>query len=434
LKRKLLPALALFGTLVVAACGAGAQPAPQAQPAPILNFTIQDPAFTPVLGARAIYGTRNGYGYQIEVPAKWNGELVMWAHGFAGVGRSLRVQPLPGREEVIRAGYAWAASSYSANGWAVRQGSDETLDLARFFGTTVGKPTRTYIVGGSMGGNVITDSLETYPDAYDGALALCGVMTGTELFDYFLAYNLAAQHLIGKKWDLNALFDPMPFLKQLAEVNALFGTPGNYTPLGRQFDSIAKNLSGGERPFRVQGMQQTAAAGVTFFAFPLGTPIKGIVNLAPGKRVATNVNTRYDIDPGLGRDDESLNASIIRLAADPAARNAGRGAGYAVPTGKIQVPVLSMHTTGDAFVPIVLQVSYRKIVDAAGRGDLLVQRAVRRPGHCDFSQAEVMEGFNDLVSWVKEGVKPRGEDFLKPLTDAGREWTKPIRADDPGGK
>jgi hypothetical protein len=63
-----------------------------------------------------------------------------------------------------------------------------------------------------------------------------------------------------------------------------------------------------------------------------------------------------------------------------------------------------------------------------------VQRAVRRPGHCAFTDAERQRAFEDLVAWVERGTKPAGEDLLGDLRDAGRAFTVPLAGDDPGGE
>ena len=114
-------------------------------------------------------------------------------------------------------------------------------------------------------------------------------------------------------------------------------------------------------------------------------------------------------------------------------RDAARWPEFADLTGKIEAPHLTLHGTGDLFVPISLERRYREIVDAAGRGDLLVQRAIRRAGHCAFSEQERERAFDDLVAWVKTGAKPAGEDLTDDLTDAGRAFTNPMEASDPGG-
>ncbi len=77
--------------------------------------------------------------------------------------------------------------------------------------------------------------------------------------------------------------------------------------------------------------------------------------------------------------------------------------------------------------------SYREKVDAAGAGDLLVQRAIRAGGHCQFSDQELVAAFDDLVRWVEDGAKPAGEDLTGDLMNAGLQFTNPMRPGDPGG-
>jgi hypothetical protein len=96
--------------------------------------------------------------------------------------------------------------------------------------------------------------------------------------------------------------------------------------------------------------------------------------------------------------------------------------------------LLTLHNTGDLFVPISMEQSYRRKVDEAGKGDLLVQRVIRAAGHCKFSEAELQTAWDDLVEWVETGDQPAGDDVLGDLSDAGREFTTPLREGDPGTK
>lgn len=83
-----------------------------------------DPAtlpFDPLPGAEAYWGLDENPGaaadgWRIEVPANWNGGLVLWAHGYRGVEPELTVDDPPLRAYFIAKGWAWAASSYRANG------------------------------------------------------------------------------------------------------------------------------------------------------------------------------------------------------------------------------------------------------------------------------------------------------------------------------
>ena len=157
-------------------------------------------------------GVLGGAAYRIEVPtANWNGRLVLYAHGYAGIGRSLVVQDPPIRRYLIDNGYAWAASSYSKNYYDVRAGVEDTNALALAFndiairhGRPLPQPSKTYIYGRSMGGHIAAAALEAETLAtarnkvrYDGAVPTCAVLDDDKLWSYFGAYQLAAQQLAG---------------------------------------------------------------------------------------------------------------------------------------------------------------------------------------------------------------------------------------------
>ena len=48
--------------------------------------------------------------------------------------------------------------------------------------------------------------------------------------------------------------------------------------------------------------------------------------------------------------------------------------------GKIERPVITMHGTGDLFVPIFLEQTLKRAVEASGKGQLLTQRVYRVAG------------------------------------------------------
>lgn len=60
-----------------------------------------------------LWGVHGGAGFRIEVPDNWNGDLVLYAHGFRGTGLELTVSDPRIRQFLVTNGYAWAASSYS---------------------------------------------------------------------------------------------------------------------------------------------------------------------------------------------------------------------------------------------------------------------------------------------------------------------------------
>mgnify|MGYP000565183189 CR=1 FL=1 len=52
----------------------------------------------------------------------------------------------------------------------------------------------------------------------------------------------------------------------------------------------------------------------------------------------------------------------------------------------------------------------------------LVQRAIRSPGHCDYTAEEQINAFEDMVAWEQGGPKPAGDDFLDPATVAADDF------------
>jgi pimeloyl-ACP methyl ester carboxylesterase len=379
--------------------------------------------FTALPGATALWGVIGGAGYRVEVPANWNGELVMWAHGFRGTGLELTVDNHPLRPLLISLGYAWAASSYARNDYDIWNGVHDTHTLTRRFAALVGVPSRVYLTGASMGGHVTAVAIEQHPNTYDAALPICGVLGDYELFDYFLDFNAAAQQL-GTGASTFPV-DPavyvgvtVPAIKaNLSAVPA--GWPVVLNAAGTNLKNLTELRSGGERPnfdeaWFFWNTFPNFATGPGNFLFDLGLG-GGELPRTPGVAVDNaDIVYQFDTNPSLTPDEQALNDGIVRVEADPQARSPNGLAQVPVVAGDPQVPVLTLHNLGDLFVPVLNEVEYAKRVQENGKSDLLVQRAIRGVGHCDFTPAEFAGAFLDLVSWVETGVKPAGDDFLDP--------------------
>jgi hypothetical protein len=155
-------------------------------------------------------------------------------------------------------------------------------------------------------------------------------------------------------------------------------------------------------------------------------------NPNPGSRAASTVQIRYRIDPGLGLSEDELNARVRRVQPAKDARSPIANPVYAERTGRLQAPLLTLHETGDAWVPLSLEQSYRRRTIAAGTDHLLVQRVLRAGSHCGFDGEMREQAFDDLVAWVEHGVRPAGEDVLAPdLSRIGLKWTSQLLPEDP---
>jgi pimeloyl-ACP methyl ester carboxylesterase len=394
-------------------------------PCPEQTWQFGDAAFEGLEHAKAFFGRYDGGLYRIEIPDTWNGELVLYAHGFVGnggaTGSLLRVGNHSIRDHLISEGFAWAASSYRCNGYVPGIGLQDTMALSDLFtkANNGRAPTRTYLTGTSMGGHVTLLGMQEFPTSFAGGLAMCPA--GSELFDFFGAVSAAAEVVASVQ------FHPESLQQDVAKMTAVFGTPPDYTDKGRQLASIEIQISGGPRPFALEGLASRFVANFST------SPAALVGGTTPVNRALTNTHVRYAIDDGLGLSADVLNAQVRRKAADPAVRNPNGPYEEVVPfDGRIERPVLTMHGTGDLFVPIFLEQSLKRAVVAAGNDRWLVQRIYRITGHCQFSQPEQIKAFDDLVRWVRQGTRPEGDEVYGDLSDAGRKFTDPLRANDPG--
>jgi hypothetical protein len=180
---------------------------------------------------------------------------------------------------------------------------------------------------------------------------------------------------------------------------------------------------GGDLPLRLQGIPRYYMRYVVPDAGPDTRELL---------RGARTTHIRYRIDPGLGVTEDELNAKIRRIVPKEGARSRSANPAFAELTGKITVPVLAIHETGDGRVPFGLQQAYRRRTLTAGTGHLLVQRAVRWPGHCAIEGEVREQAFDDLVAWIERGTRPDGDDVLgaDPAT-LGLRWTPTLHPEDP---
>ncbi|TFY97612.1 hypothetical protein [Ramlibacter humi] len=380
-------------------------------------------------------GVLDGAGYRIEVPAAWNGELVMYAHGYAGEGLALASVNSSIRRYLIQHGYAWAASSYSKNSYDVRAGIEDTNKLALKFisiaaarGRTLAAPTRNWIIGQSMGGHVAAAAVEAETLAtvnnkvrYDGSMPMCGVVGDTKLFDTFVGLQAAAHFLGGSP---TVPLNQWSVIKTQVTSTLFNNFPGtNVQPngsAGAAYFSVLRNLTGGNRPLVDIGFSAGGSfAGGPYSLFGTTTVNTGLTTQPTGD----TSQIVYKVD---GNDTLSaqLNSTAPK-ATEPADANRLRRDGLRwIPkvNGQPQVPVLTLHTLGDLFVPFSMEQVYRQRLEANGNGGKVVQRAIRGATHCDFTNAEMEKGFADLVAWVKQGTKPAGDDVVTPSTVADAHY------------
>jgi pimeloyl-ACP methyl ester carboxylesterase len=149
-------------------------------------------------GAQTLTGVIDGAAYLIQVPENWNGALVLYSHGYVAPGQANPAQDVGDAitgQWLLSNGYALAGSSYSQTGWALQQAFHDQIALLDFFDKTVGHPTRTIAWGHSLGGIITAGLVQRYPQRFDAALPMCGVLAGgvgtwNQALDSAFAFNL----------------------------------------------------------------------------------------------------------------------------------------------------------------------------------------------------------------------------------------------------
>lgn len=434
--------LVASGALSLSGCGGGSDSAPttsasnrpddvsllsneETRPQDTRTFSMPEPMlpFDALSGTTIAtdrwYGVLNGAGYRIEVPKNWNGMLVMYAHGYRGKNTTLEVSNPPIRRYLIENGYAWAASSNSKNYYDVRAGIEDTNALAQAFtkiaiqnNRPLSAPSKIYITGVSMGGHVAAAAVEqeTVNTAknkvrYNGAVPMCGVLGDTELLNYFTAYQLAARYYAGipaqtfPNTDFSA--NRKKLLDELWTVYPLV-----LTSKGDKVKDIVMNLTGGQRPIFEDGFKIKAYQDAAWDTFEDNGNLFGILT----KNVVDTTQTVYqlDADPALSPEETALNNAILRVTAAPDANGPRTDGLRWVPkvNGQFSVPVVTLHTLGDLYVPFKMEQIYKQRAAANGSDQWLVQRAIRSPGHCDISVAEQASAFQAMLDWEQHGIRP----------------------------
>ena len=361
----------------------------------------------PVAAQQTVTGTTaNGAIFELDVPEVWNGHLWVYAHGVVDPQAPIALPDVaPLKDALLAQGFAFATSSYSQNGYAVKQGSEDIHQLKNLFTAHFGLPVRTYLLGHSLGGAVVQDLAERFPGQYDGSLPICGLVGGgvaqiqydgnaRVAFDYFFPGTLPGNAVTTPLLD----FSPgSPTFKAVLGALVAGFNPPNFPTL--QFASVARLP--GSNPAEIINSGLLAAAFSARFTQDL-------------------LERTHDHNPFDNRtmvysgsfNDAALNAGVERFAATPDALQYLEK--YYTPTGQLQIPMLTLHTTADPIVPFAEEASYAQIVANAGASGMLVQQSVNRYGHCNVNAQETANALQGLFVWVNSGIKPPSGDVTAP--------------------
>jgi pimeloyl-ACP methyl ester carboxylesterase len=333
---------------------------------------------------------QHGALYRLCFPANWNGDLVLYAHGYVAPQNKLALpddviggQSISGT--VTGLGYAFGTTSYRANGLVAPDAVDDLLELV----DTVEHryrpdPARTAVVGFSEGGLVATLAMERHPDRFDGALTGCGPIGSFRAqLDYFDDFRVVFDYFFPGLIPGTALEIPQ-------SVRDLWDTV--YIP--------AIVVAFAARPDAARELLAVTGAPTA------GTDLRAMVETASGL-LWYNVFGTADAQARLGgqpfdnsarvysgsSDDSTLNARIERFTADPGGL---AGLQRFETSGALRGPMVNLHTTGDPIVPFSQAALYSAKLQTTGAISLFTQIDVARYGHCTFQPGELLSAFTAL--------------------------------------
>lgn len=345
------------------------------------------------------HSAENGWNHDaqfvLRLPTQWNGKLVI--SGAPGVRKQFANDQIIS-DYVVARGYAYAATDKGNSGTnfftdgtrpgdAVAEWHQRVTELALAAKRTVaqfyGKPAaRTYMTGISNGGYLTRWQLENHPELYDGGVDWEGTLMlpqGPNLFTYLpVALRNYPTYAAGGQ-GAQAAHDAM--------IAAGFA-PGSEIIWN---DHYAEYWDLTQRSYRASfdpGYE------------PPGAPQDGFPFCQPGT-----------ISPPLGRCDADYDyASRPQSVKDAVARVSL--------TGRIGKPMLTLHGTLDALLPIRTDSDvYTRLIDQAGRGPLhryyVIGAGNHVDGRYDAHPAELRPilpcyraAFAALEGWIERDTPP----------------------------
>ncbi len=413
--------------LVVAAAIAAALISPAASPALATGQTCGGTgSVTTVTGSLS-----DGATYEIQCPAgPWNGTLFLYSHGYVEPGAANPAEdvgdPVTGGW-MLAHGFALAGSSYATTGWAIAQALPDQIQTLNVFGRSYGRPDETIAWGHSLGGIITAGLVQQYPNRFTAALPMCGVLSGgVATWNIALDSAFAFQQLVAQGTGLQVVNITSPAANleiaelaaasaqataagraRLALSAALADTPGWFTSLSAQPASTDYTAQ--------EANQYLWATEVDFpFAFDFRANLEQDAGGNPSWTTGVNFTQqlRKSADYrevvalykaaglSLRSDLRTLNRAA-RISADPnAVAYLSRNISF---DGRISIPVLTMHTTGDGLVVPENEQAYAAVVRRAGNAALLRQIFVDRAGHCAFTPAETITAVQVLLNRVSTG-------------------------------
>jgi pimeloyl-ACP methyl ester carboxylesterase len=377
-------------------------------------------------GGVLIGGRLDGRQFAVAIPKGWNHQSLVFAHGYSTPDSSVDVSKDPVAQDpglgvlatAYGQGFAVGHSAYDKAGLGIEAGVKATLRLQQFL-VSLGA-TRSYVGGGSMGGNIVVALIEQHPDTFAGGLSACGVVDSFET-------------VVGGVVDMRAVYNDftrgtpyaLPGEQDIARSAVPTKPPaGSTTPAAvfqfqqtqRLAAPIQKLFADAEREpegpaaaiVRKVASVSGAAPDPGSFLFPIVTAAMAMddIRATAGGAIYGNRNKHYAGGALTAAETTALNKTIQRMDADPAGVSYIRR--WHTASGEFRTPLVAIHNQIDSLVPYSQTLGLEAKVAAHGdpkRLVLITVPAVRMaiPGlgvtgyiHCGFDPKQMADAWATL--------------------------------------
>ena len=340
-------------------------------------------------GQKIEIGKINNAPFKIVIPENWNQGLVMYVRGAGGGGPQENFNENENKKSfnktITSRGFALAYSAFSKKGDAFLEGFEDTEALRYYFVEKYGQPNLTLITGHSMGGMIAIATIEAHKDKYNGALPLCSILLSPNIhskicldrlvmFDYFFGDNdgkiIKSKEYISDQEIKNLISKNKSFAKIFAEY------------------------------LRVK--EKDIAVIIGFSQWIIKRTIEKFGGLPIGNR--------YTIYDGFNSFNKKLNQNVNRYDSDKRVNDLFNNSRKF--EGELSDPVLNVLTTYDPILPPGFNEIYKYSLEKEGSIELFAQQYVDNEGHCNIPNEQFASAFDDLISWIQTGNKPKFQEIL----------------------
>lgn len=277
-------------------------------------------------------------------------------------------------------------------------------------------------MGESLGALVAVELIERYPDTYDGALPMCGIVGGAVpqlnyVANVALVFRKLYPDVLGPVVDARDLFD-LSHVKgvPVEEVQEAIAAAVREDPSGVAIlRDIVVTLG---HPFDPAGR---CAQPMPLLQVPAEATLDETIAALQGAMGYYLVGIEDAVARGTGSPLENVRVAYasqcssetdyrVALALPAFESDAGALRYFACnyqPTGLLHDPVITLHNQFDPHAPLAHEAMYRTLVASAGGATWLRSVTLEGTfGHCVFGLNDVMSAIEALSRWIEYGTPP----------------------------